>query len=76
MSGKEKSSKLALKFTPMGSAPALITYGPEPVSTATANTNVSTSNTAPTTSQDATENRLSMMEKSIASLGDTLTRFI
>ena len=91
MSVKEKSSKLALDFPLMGSAPALITSGSEPVSTAdyngalastfsvstaTANTNVSTSNTAPTTSQVATENHLSVMEKSIASLGDTLTRFI
>ena len=72
----------------MGSAPALSTSGSEPVSTAdgdvaltstfsvstaTANTNVSTSNTAPTTSQVLTENRSSMMEKSIAPLGDTLT---
>ena len=63
MSVKEKSSKLALDFPPMGSAPALITSaGSEPVSTAdgdgvltstfsvstaTTNTNVSTSNTAP-----------------------------
>ena len=91
MSGKEKSSKLALDFPPMGSAPALITSRSVPVSTAdddgaltsafsvstaTANTNVSTSNTGPTTSQVATQNRLSMMEKSVASLGDTLTRFI
>ena len=76
----------------MGSAPALITSaGSEPVSaadgdevltstfsvsTATANTNVSTANTAPITSQVATKNRLSMMEKSIASLDNTLTRFI
>ena len=91
MSGKEKSSKLALDFLPTSSAPALITSGSEPVSkadgdgaltstfsvsNATANTNVSTSNTAPTTSQVATENRLSIMEKSIASLSDTLTRLI
>ena len=34
MSGNEKSSKLALDFPPMGSAPALITSGSEPVSTA------------------------------------------
>ena len=37
---------------------------------------MSTPATAPTTSQVATENRLSVMEKSIACLGDTLTRFI
>ena len=76
-----------MNFPPIGSARALITSGSEPVSTAnadgaltstfsvsteTANTNVSTSNTAPTTSQVATENCLALMEKSIASLGDTL----
>ena len=80
MSGKEKSSKLALYFPLMVSAPVAITSGSEPVltadgdgtltssfllSTVTANTNVSTPTTAPTTS-DATENRLSMMEKLIA----------
>ena len=46
------------------------------VSFLTTNTNVSTSTTAPTTSQVATENSLSMMAKSVASLVDTLTRFV
>ena len=91
MSGKEKNSKLALDFPPMVSALVVITFGSEPVSTAdgdgtltssfsvytvTTNTIVSTSTTAPTASHIATENCLSMMEKSIACLGDTLARFI
>ena len=91
MSGKEKNSKLALDFPPMVSALVVITFGSEPVSTAdgdgpltssfsvytvTTNTIVSTSTTAPTASHIATVNCLSMMEKSIACLGDTLTRFI
>ena len=91
MSGKEKSSKLALDFLPMISSPAVIKYGPESVSTAdgdgaltstfsvstvTSNTNVSTPTTAPTTSQVSTENCQSVMEKSIACLDDTVTRFI
>ena len=46
------------------------------VSTVTTNTNVSKPTTATTTSQVATENRMSVMEKSIACLVDTLTRFI
>ena len=44
------------------------------VSTVTTNANASTSITYPTTLQDATKNRLSMMEKSIAILGSALTR--
>ena len=39
------------------------------------NTNVSTSTTARTASQVASGNRLSMMGKSIDSLGDTMARF-
>ena len=46
------------------------------VPTVTTNTNVSTPTTATTTSQVATENRMSVMEKSIACLVDNLTRFI
>ena len=46
------------------------------VSTLTTNTNVSKPTTSTTTSQAATENRMSVMEKSIACLVDTLTRFI
>ena len=91
MSEKEKSSKMALDFPPMVSAPAVITSGSEQsvstadgdgaftssfsVSTVTTNTNVSTPTAAPTKSQVATENCLSMMEKSIACLDDTLTKF-
>ena len=75
----------------MVSAAIVITSGSEPVSTAdgdealtssfsvsfvTSNTNVSIPTTAPTTSQVATEDHLSMIEKPIAYLGDTLTRFI
>ena len=72
----------------MVSAP-MITLASEPVSTAdsdraltfcfsvsTVTTNtVWISTTAPTTSQVTTENFLSMMEKSIASIGETLARF-
>lgn len=73
MLGKEKSSKLALGFSPMISTPVVFTSGSEPVSTAdgdgalistlsvstvTTNTNVSTSTTDRTTSQVATENPL------------------
>ena len=75
----------------MVSAPVVITSGSEPVSTAdgegaltssfsvstiTTNTNVSTPTIVTTTSQVAIKNSLSMMEKSIACLDDTLTRFI
>ena len=90
MLGKEKSSKLALGFSPMISTPVVFTSGSEPVSTAdgdgaltstlsvstvTTNTNVSTSTTDRTTSQVATENPLWMMKKPIAFLGDIITTF-
>ena len=72
----------------MVSAP-MITLASEPVSTAesdraltfyfsvsTVTTNtVWISTTAPTTSQVTTENFLSMMKKSTASIGETLARF-
>ena len=89
--GKRKSSKLALDFPLMVSVPVVITSVSEPLSTAdgngalnsiysvsiaTTNTNVSTPTTVSTTPQVATENRLSVIEKSIACLGDTLTRFV
>ena len=82
---------MALDFSPKVSALVVITFRSELVSTAdgdgaltssfsvstvTTNTIVSTPTTAPTVSHIATENCLSMMEKSIACLGDTLTRFI
>ena len=44
------------------------------VSTVTTNANASTSITSSTTLQDATKNRLLVMEKSIAILGGALTR--
>ena len=88
---KEKSSQLALDFSPMISTPVVFTSGSEPestadgdvaltstlsVSTVTTKTKVSTSTTAPTTSQVANENPLLMIEKPIAFLGDIITTFI
>lgn len=88
---KRKKHPIGIEFSTDGFNTCCFLSASKPVSTAdgdgvltssfsvsflTTNTNVSTSTTAPTTSQVATENSLSMMAKSVASLVDTLTRFV